>query len=256
MLMIENALTGFLWKTTNRIAAFQNAFQKIGFQSGAKELTWSEPPQAQAIYAVGGIQVDGFMKDWPGGTRAITLDKSFAEFGDFRKENDPRVKIRFAWDESRLYFFAEVEDSSIVARQKAGQLWRDDLLEIFIDPDGDGLYWEDDRDFQVGFRPVPGSDGAMVWSWFQRGEDPTQTGWVQSRSFSDARGYVLEGSIQWSELGIFPRPGLEVRISPALHDVDSDRTHRKLQWFFRAEGKLKQFQLGKVILEDAHARKK
>jgi len=257
MLMIENATTGLLWKTMNQIPAIQTAFQKIGFKPGKKGLGWSEPPHTNAVYAAGGIQVDGFMKDWPGGTKVITLDKSFAEFGDFKKPHDAIVKIRFAWDESALYFVAQVEDDSIVARQQAGQqLWRDDLLEIYIDPDGDGLYWEDDRDFQIGFRPVPGSDGAMVWSWFQKGEDPTQSGWVKSRSYSDAKGYVIEGSIGWNELGIFPRPGLEVSLSPALHDVDLDRSHRKLQWFFRSADKLKRFELGKVILEEPYAREK
>ncbi len=256
MLMIENAASGLLWKTTNRIAAFQKAFEKIGFKPGSKELAWVDPPHTRAFYAAGGIQVDGFMKDWPGGMDVITLDKSFAEFGDFRKEHDARAKIRFAWDETNLYFAAEVEDDSIVARQSGTQLWRDDLLEMYIDPQGDGLYWEDERDFQIGFRPVPGSDGAMVWSWFQKGEDPVQAGWVKSQSYSDARGYVIEGSMRWDQLGIVPRPGLEVSLSPALHDVDADHSHRKLQWFFRSEGKLKKFTLGKVILEGPHGGKK
>ncbi len=256
LLMIENALSGLLWKTTNRISVFQKAFEKIGFKPGSKEIAWKEPPHTFAVYAAGGIQVDGFMKDWPGGIDVITLDKNSAEFGDFRKENDPRAKIRFAWDENMLYFSAEVEDASIVARQSGTQLWRDDLLEMYIDPDGDGLYWEDSRDFQIGFRPVPGSDGSMIWSWFQKGEDPSQSGWAKSQSYSDARGYVIEGSIRWDQLGIFPRPGLEVALSPALHDVDTDRSHRKMQWFFRSEEKLKRFQLGKVILEDVHGRKK
>ena len=255
MLMIENATSELLWKTTNRISAFQKAYERIGFKPGSKELGWREPPSTHAVYAAGGIQVDGFMKDWPGGIDLITLDKRFAEFGDFRKEKDARAKIRFAWDEDMLYFSAEVEDDSIVARQSGAYLWRDDLLEMYIDPDGDGLYWEDERDYQIGFRPVPGTNGAMVWSWFQKGEDPTQSGWVKSQSYSDARGYVIEGSIRWDQLGVFPRPGLELSLSPALHDVDADRSHRKLQWFFRSEKKLKRFQLGKVILEGPHAKK-
>ena len=96
----------------------------------------------------------------------------------------------------------------------------------------------------------------MVWSWFQKGEDPTQSGWVKSQSYSDTRGYVIEGSVRWDQLGIIPRPGLEVSLSPALHDVDLDRSHRKLQWFFRSEEKLKRFRLGKVILEGPHGKKK
>lgn len=255
LLMIENALSGLLWNTTNKIPAIQTAFQKIGFKPGTKELGWSEPPRARAPYVPGGIQVDGFMKDWPGGVGPVMIDKDFAEFGEFKKPNDAQVKIRFAWDEKALYFFAEVADDSLVARQNGPQLWRDDLLEIFVDPDKDGLFWEDERDYQIGFRPVPGGDGAMVWSWFQKGEDPTQRGWVDSRSFSDARGYMIEGSIEWNELGIFPKAGEDISLTFALHDVDQDKTHRKLQWFFRSEGGYKRFELGRLNLEAPRGKK-
>ena len=252
MLMIENAQSGLLWKTMNRIDAIQKAFQKIGFQPGSKELEWKDPPQAKAVYIPGGMEIDGMMKDWPGGAEVLTLDKNTAEFGDFRKKNDALAKIRFAWDEDNLYFVVEMQDDSLVAKQAGNLIWRDDSFEIFLDSDGDGLLWEDDRDFQIGFRPVPGTDEVSAWSWFQQGEDPVQSNWAQARSYSDNRGYMIEGSIRWERLGIVPQAGLKVSLSPAVHDVDADRTHRKLQWFFRSEGLLKQFQLGTVILEGKH----
>ena len=254
MLMIENAQTGLLWKTMNRIPAIQKAFQKVGFQPGAKELVWIDPPQAHAVYALGGIQVDGLMKDWPNGTDVITLDKKSAEFGDFHKKNDALAKIRFAWDSDNFYFIIETKDDSLVAGQSGSLIWKDDLFEIFIDPDGDGLFWEDDRDFQIGVRPIPGTNQVAAWSWFQQGEDPIQAGWMKAQSYSDGSGYVIEGSIRWDQLGFFPRPGMSVSLSPAIHDVDSDRTNRKLHWFFRSEEKLKRFQLGKLILEEAHGK--
>ncbi len=255
MLMIENAVSGLLWKTMNQVPAIQKAFQLIGFQPGSKELAWAEPPHSHAVYIPGGIQVDGLMKDWPGGAGVIVLDKSNAEFGEFLKDRDAKAKIRFGWDEQMLYVAIEMDDDSIVAKQREKNIWRDDLFELFIDPDADGLYWEDERDFQIGFRPNYGGEGATVWSWFQRGEDPVQSGWVRAHGYADHRGYLIEAAIRWDQLGIFPRPGLEIFVGPAVHDVDADGSHRKMQWFFRSEKKLKRFQLGKIVLEEPRGRK-
>ena len=71
-----------------------------------------------------------------------------------------------------------------------------------------------------------------MWSWFQRGEDPLQAGWVRAHGYADHRGYLIEAAIRWDQLGIFPRPGLEIFVGPAFHDVDTDGSHRKMQWFF------------------------
>ncbi len=256
MLMIENAKNGLLWKTMSAVPAIQTAFEKIGFQAGAKELIWEQPPHSHAVYIAGGLQIDGLMKDWPGGIDTVVLDKKNAEFGEFLKDRDAKARIRFGWDENMLYFVVEMDDDSLVSKQKGKNIWRDDLFELFIDSDGDGLFWKDPRDFQLGFRPERGGNGVQAWSWFQNGEDPIQLGWVKAAGYVDNQGYLIEGAVRWSELGIFPRPGLEVYVGPAIHDVDTDGSHRKMQWFFRSEEKLKRFQLGKITLEEPRGREK
>src|SRR5690606_3915907 len=113
----------------------------------------------------------------------------------------------FGWDENYLYFVVDADDDSLVSRQSGKNIWKDDLFELFIDPDSDGLVWESEKDFQIGFRPERGAEGVRVWSWFQGGEDPVEKGWIKARGYADNKGYMIEGAIRWSHLGILPRPG-------------------------------------------------
>jgi hypothetical protein len=124
------------------------------------------------------------------------------------------------------------------------------VLELLIDPDGDGLRWKNDADFQIGIRAEEENGGTRTWSWFQTGggEDPSERAMLTARSYVDDDGYVLEGKILWRYLNLFPEPGLIIRVSPALHDIDRDRTECKLQWHFRNEEAYQRFTLGKLIL--------
>ncbi|MDD5218806.1 MAG: sugar-binding protein, partial [Candidatus Omnitrophica bacterium] len=162
---------------------------------------------------------------------------------------DLSAMVWFSWDENALYFFAKIKDDSLVFQKSGANIWKDDLFEIFVDPEGDGLDWQDKRDFQIGFRPDEETDKVAAWSWFQGGEDPIELNQAVARSFVDPDGYSLEGAIRWRYLNITPKAGMEIRLSPAVHDIDRDRSEGKLQWFFRNEDGLKRFALGKVVLE-------
>ncbi len=248
LLMIENYRTGLIWKTMSRNAALERAAKAVGFKPGTMAISWPEPPEYRAPYVFGGIQVDGLFKDWPNGP-SIHLDRSSLELGNVKDDLDLSGDIRFAWDEKALYFAAAVKDESLVMKKTGKNIWLDDLIEIYIDAKGDGLYWYDKKDFQIGFRPHIEDGGAEVWSWFQGGEDLLQSGQSAARSFVDTKGYWLEGAILWSYLGISPQAVSEIRASVAIHDSDGDRSAAKLHWFFRNEQDFQRFALGKVILE-------
>ncbi|HTL47002.1 MAG TPA: glucoamylase family protein [Verrucomicrobiae bacterium] len=246
LLMIENYRTGLIWKTMAKNPYLNDALEKVGFKPGAKEVPWTEPPTADAAFIPEGIRVDGFLKDWPQ-SKAIVLDASSREGGSITDNKDLKAEVRFAWSQEALYFSIIVTDDSLVLRRHGQQIWQDDLVEIYVDPQGDGLRWKDDDDFQIGFRPDDEDDGVQVWSWFQGTNEPLDNE-IAARAFTDQNGYVMEGGIRWTFLGLDPRGIDSVKLSIAVHDVDKDRSEGKVHWFFRNEDGLERFNLGTVKL--------
>ncbi len=206
------------------------------------------PPEYRAPYVPGGIQVDGLLGDWPSSAALTLSPASHKEFGDFDGPGDLEAKVRFAWDKEYLYFVVKVADDDVVAKRTGKNIGRDDFFEIYLDPEGDGLFWNDPRDYRIGFRPGKGDRALAAWSWFQGGEDPLENGKVLAKSYADEKGYIIEGAIRWDFLGVTPGPDKEIRLSPAVHDIDRRGADGKLVGFFRNEEKFQRFILGKVIL--------
>ncbi len=247
LVMIENYRTGFVWNIMKRNFYLQQAMEKVGFKPGTMEVKWPSPVEFRAPYVAGGITIDGFLRDWSGAP--LRLNLLHRESGSVKNDEDLSGELRFAWDEEALYFSAKVTDQDVVVRKTGKNIWQDDAIELYIDPEGDGLFWGDRKDFQLGFRAHDDNEQVESWSWFQGGEDPSENRYLAARGFVHQSGYIIEGAIRWSFLGIIPEPGRAVRISPALHDIDTDRSEGKLHWFFRNEEKIQRFVLGKVILE-------
>ncbi len=57
------------------------------------------------------------------------------------RETNVRGTIRILWDDSALYFLFDCTDADIRARHSRHDdpIWADDVTEIFLDPDSDGL---------------------------------------------------------------------------------------------------------------------
>ncbi len=138
LLMIENYRSGLIWKTMKRISFLQETLKKVGFRPGTMDLSWPDPPVYEVPHLFGGAQIDGFMKDWPNGAE-LRLDPVHKELGALQDEKDLSAKIRFGWDEKALYFVADVTDDSLIARKSGKNIWQDDVFEVYIDPQGDGL---------------------------------------------------------------------------------------------------------------------
>jgi hypothetical protein len=248
LLMIENYRTGLVWKKMANNAYLQLGMKQAGFQEGTKEIPWPEPPQYRAPYLFGGIEIDTFLKDWPK-SQALILDESHREWGQISNDKDTGAQIRFAWNEDALFFFVKARDEDLLLRKKGQNIWQDDCFELFIDPQGDGLLWKNEEDFQIGFRPDPVEDRAEVWSWFQEPREQAGYDKIVARGYADNQGFVLEGAIRWIFLGMQPKSGDVLHLSPAIHDIDKDRSAAKLQWFFRNEQDYQRFFLGRIILE-------
>lgn len=248
LLMIENYRSELIWKIMKKNTAIQNAMQAVGFTKGTLDLNWQDPPEHYVDYIAGGIEVDGFLKDWSK-QAVLHLNMDHKELGEIEDEQDLSGELRFAWDEEALYFAAKVTDDNLVLRKTKKNIWMDDCLELYFDPQGDGLYWNHESDFQIGLRPDAGTSDVHIWSWFQGGDDPSAQAKIIAKGFTDEKGYIIEGAIRWTLLGIQPFEGAEVGFSPALHDMDQDRSQGKLQWFFRHEKGFQRFTLGRLILK-------
>ncbi len=247
LLMIENYRTEMIWNVMSKNQPLQQAMKDAGFKSGQMEISWPEPPEYEAAPLASGIHVDGFLKDWPHG-KSLKLDLSSRESGNFDGDKDLGAEIRLAWDKQALYFYVKVTDDSLVAKRTGKNIWQDDIVEFYVDPDSNGLFWEREEDFQIGFRPVPGASEITAWSWFGRNHDPVEQGMAAAAGFTDGGGYLIEGAILWEYLGIKPEQGKTLGFSVAVHDADQDRSQGKLHWFFRNEDQERRFVLGKVKL--------
>jgi len=193
ILMIENYRSNLIWKAMNQSLVIKQGLEKAGFREGTVNLKWEEPPTIQAPFVEKPILIDSDTYDWPKEALAIKLNGDFLETGEVSDDRDLSAQIRFAWDARYLYFVAEVHDDSTVFIHSKDQIWHDDLLELFIDPTGDGLDWYKASDFQLGFRPEPNTQEVKTWSWFQGGKDPSISNQVLAKSYVHTGGYTVEG---------------------------------------------------------------
>ncbi|MBI1977974.1 MAG: hypothetical protein HYS55_04415 [Candidatus Omnitrophica bacterium] len=248
ILMIENFRSGLIWNVMSRSAIVQAGLKKAGFREGTIPLRWKNPPEITIPQTAGPISIDTNLSDWPQNIPTITLDQTSIENGEIANDHDLRGTIQFAWDEQFLYFAAKVEDDSSILVRSKDQIWQDDLLELFIDPQGDGLYWYKPSDYQIGFRPTLNSDEIKTWSWFQGGRDPAQGEQVLAKGSLYGGGYTIEGRIAWNMLHFEPQIGKTLHLTPAVHDADQDRTEAKVIWFFRNEREQNRFEIGRLKL--------
>lgn len=127
------------------------------------------------------------------------------------RAGDPPVSLKFAftWDAEALHFHAVVVDSPAGYRLPVE---RNRLVELFVDAAHDGLLWLGAGDFQFGFIR------AHHWEL----KDTTDTveffhhAASRGKITPTADGYTVDGSISWAVLGVTPRPGLEMGVSPAV----------------------------------------
>ena len=118
------------------------------------------------------------------------------------RPGDAPLGFRFAvtWDEQALHFHAEVTDSPAGYTLPAV---RNRFVELFIDPQNDGLVWTGAKDYQFTYRV-----GVGAKELFNRAPN-------QGVITETADGYTVEASIPWASLGLTPRAGLEFGLTPA-----------------------------------------
>lgn len=138
------------------------------------------------------------------------------------RPGDPSLHFRFAvtWDQEALHFHAEVTDIQ-PDRPLPGVRHR--LIELFVDPAGDGLVWTGPQDYQFTYRLGVGAKELF-------NHVPTE-----ARITETAGGYAVAATIPWTSLGLTPVPGLEFGLSAAAISEGTKEWEPmiKLNWSFQ-----------------------
>jgi len=251
VLAIENLRSELIWKLFMRRPEVQRGMERIGFRPGTIVLQPPPRPKMEIWKAKTPKRIDGQLDDWDF-TNALRLqfDRD-RELGEFSSSEDAGLFLGLAWDEGFLYAAAKVSDESLIVKNKAGQIWRDDILELFFDPQGDGFEWDSPKDIQLGFSfGTNPDDNVRTWTW-PTNVDPVAKGEAALKVERVEGGYEIEARVSWKALGIEPRRGVSFGFSPALHDRDGDGSEGKLTWHFIPDGKSGGGRLGEAVLVDA-----
>ncbi len=207
------------------------------------------------------LKIDGSLADWPK-FATFELDSiSHLEMGNISNAEDLSANVHLQWDENYLYFAARIYDSELLCLKSGRNLYMSDSVELYIDPEGDGLAWSNPKDFQIGFSPSGPSKTPQIWAWFQNKEPNPKEIKYASRVEKD--GYTLEAQIAWNflnpnfvkrlkeEKGTLQWDGIPLNMTVAVHDVDSkdESQEAKLNWHFKKDETVKdRFQLGSLLL--------
>jgi hypothetical protein len=197
--------------------------------SAWKDVRLVNPPPVPAynILRVPSITVDGNLNDWTG-VAAISMADSSGRTGGV----DNIAKVKLAWDNTYLYAAYDVTDTELLAVQTArdaSNIYQDDAIELYIDPQGDGAATPSmtatDYQFLANIleamsdykgNGAGGKDGSFLASSFLA--QAVANGTVNA-SGTDT-GYAIELRIAWTDLGVTPAAGNFMRIDPVVDDRD------------------------------------
>jgi hypothetical protein len=250
LLMIENFRSGLIWRYFMKNAHVREGMERLGFKAGTLRLSAPRRPEIRIPRLRSKVRIDGNPADWSRSAQISLDQRRHHEIGDVGGREDAAASYSFAWSPKYLYFGVRVADNSLVMKRGKDKIWRDDCVELFLNPGGEGLQWKDPHDFQIGISPRDGETGfeGRSWAWFQ-GHDPAIPGDLKYKVRRFPGGYSIEGRIAWKFFKLAPSSGLSFGLTPALHDADEDGTDGKLTWYFLLDGQTGRIGLGRAVLE-------
>jgi hypothetical protein len=163
--------------------------------------------------AMGAVTVDGRL-DEPIWRQAPAMALDHNVLTDPRQGPRQPTQVRCAWDDQNLYVAFAAQDSDVWSKytERDDKLWEEEVVEVYLDPDGDGLGYKEfeinplgaliDLDIEDPAELPQGK--ALEWrSW-------NATGWrtavqvdgtVSNRADKD-RGWTAETAIPFADLGV------------------------------------------------------
>lgn len=195
--------------------------------AGCDDPPRTEIPLARVPRAATAPTLDGRLSEGVWASAART--EPFVDTMD-GSEGAPRTHARLLWDDEHLYVAFEVDDPFLKCtfEGRDARLWEQDVVEIMVDPDGDGRnYFElqmspTERIFDTRFdtprRPPP--IGHVGWDSRLRGAVDAR-GTPNDDAADD--GYTAELALPFRALGVqAPRAGQTLRIALYVLDARPD----------------------------------
>lgn len=199
-------------------------------------------PRAEVVRVNRAVSVDGHGGDdaWSSATMVPLVHNNGPDLG---KAPALDSHLRLLWDDQHLhllYRFASRNIKAVYTGRDVG-VWDNpamlDIAEAILDPDGRGL-----RYFEINATPGGGTLDCLVqWS---RGKPAWDQSWPSQpldiqigcwkNHDSGCGGWTCEMAIPWSDLGVEPKPGLEIRAD--FFRADSDMKSPYLAWSPTCEG--------------------
>jgi hypothetical protein len=192
-----------------------------------------DPPavrKAECRYRTGAIRIDGHLDEAAWQKAEVLQD--FAVFWQHRKPATS-TRARLLWDDTALYFAADMEDNDLFAdvKEPNGVLWDNDVFELFFKPSAERRpYYE----FQVNalntrlelFLPSRGSGGYRRFGATSRlGMESAVTLRGTLNHWQDRdEGWTVEGRIPWTAFaatGGRPKPGDRWRFALCRYDYSA-----------------------------------
>jgi hypothetical protein len=190
------------------------------------------PPSAYDIVKVPGMTIDGKLSDWRGVSAISMADDP----GNGRGSLNNSAEVKLAWDDTYLYAAYDVTDTELLAVQTArdhGDIYKDDAVELYLDPQGDGTaatsMTATDYQFLANVRDAlgdlrgngtGGKDASFNASSFLA---KAVTNGTVNAGGTDTD-YAVELRVAWSDLGVTPAAGNFLRLDLAVDDDDTGNT--------------------------------
>jgi len=195
--------------------------------SAWKDVRLVNPPPVAAynMVKVPSMTVDGNLSDWTG-ISAISMADNSGRTGGV----DNTAKVKLAWDDTYLYAAYDVTDTELLAVQTArdaANIYQDDGVELYVDPQGDGGASMTATDYQVLSNILE-----AVSDYNGNGAGGKDGSWLASSLLSQAAangnvnaagtdtGYAIELRVAWSDLGVTPAAGSFMRMDAVVDDRD------------------------------------
>lgn len=196
----------------------------------ASVLFSDEPPIAQTTVprAQATLRIDGVL-DEPDWKAAPAL-----ELRDIKGQEAPKTTAQLLWDDRHLYVAFDCADTDVWATRKQRDdfdVWREEDVEVFIDPEGDGrdyyqfqvnpLGTRADLRFSDAVEGTKNTERSAEWNCKDWQVAVKVRGTVNQRADTD-EGWTVEMAIPLSQLpcpaSYAPRSGGEWRVN--LHRID------------------------------------
>lgn len=219
------------------------------------DIYFAENPEQNFSIPTGSVSVpradsapvlDGKLKEWSTAKWVKMTGGEYVEKGARSGSKDAGVRWAARWDDQWLYLAVRLEDNEWVNGEIGDTLWKDDCVEVYVNPNGTDFNWGDPAVFQLGFSPLSSAGNPARWAWFQRRaptDDEMKIQW-------GPRGDEAEVAIAWSFLNMTPGVNRDMGFGLAYHDKDvKDGTPEcKLTWGFGNLGKTRT-RIGRMVLK-------